>query len=177
MSFYYSKIDRWEIPTAAWGGSLEELADDGRRGVEGIVLWLGSRAPGLARVTHIALLRGPGVRRKRYLLEIDPLVISDITDLACEKGLVLLGQIHSHAPECRTDLSDTDRDHGVAVPYYLSVVAPAFVQQANLTFHDCGVHVFQPGEGFQSLTAPDIDGRIILRRDLPTERLIVGASE
>lgn len=161
MSFYHT-VSAWHIPAAAWAASLTELAADGRRGTEGIALWLGTRYGGVARISHVALLRGPHVHRSRYLVQVEPELLNDLTDAVCDRGIVLVGQIHSHAPECRTDLSLADRQYGFTVPGYLSMVAPDFASRPRTPVGDCGVHIFEPGAGYRRLSANDVRERVLL---------------
>lgn len=161
MSFYHP-VTAWHIPASAWAESLKELAADGRHGTEGIALWLGTRADGVARITHVALLRGQHIHRSRYLIQVEPELLNDLTDAAGDCGVVLVGQIHSHAPECRTDLSEADRQYGFSVPGYLSVVAPDFATRARTDVADCGVHIFEPRAGYCRLGVDDVRQRVLL---------------
>lgn len=171
---FFPPIQKWSIPVCAWEASLEELAFDGQIGREGIAMWLGRRLAGIASISHVALLRGSGVRKRRYLIEIDAGLVNDLTDAALERNVVLLGQIHSHAPECSTDLSHADRQFGISVPSYLSVVAPEFALRSPTGLADCGFHVFDPPFGFRRLDLAEAEQRFSIVAAPDLETFIVG---
>jgi hypothetical protein len=171
---YFSAIEKWTIPVGAWEASLDELALDGQYGREGIAMWLGRRVSGIASVGYVALLRGSGIRKRRYLIEIDAGLVNDLTDAALERNVVLLGQIHSHAPECATDLSIADRQYGISVPHFLSVVAPEFALRPPTQLADCGVHVFEPPLGFRRLHQDEAAQRFSIVETGESETIIVG---
>ena len=79
-------------------------------------MWLGRYEDITAIVTHAGILRGAHVRKAPRLLMIDLELINELTDLAIENKLRLIGQIYSHGPDFGTNLSETDRRYGVAVP-------------------------------------------------------------
>ncbi len=157
---HFPPIDSWRIPEAALTQSLSEMARDGAFGTEGIVLWLGRRHHGTAEVTHLVAPRGPGMEKRPDLLVIKPALMSEVTDVAVELGVVLVGQIHSHGPWHGVDLSITDRRYGVAVPHHLSIVAPNYAMTPGTRIEDCGVHVFEPGYGYRRLGAPEVASRL-----------------
>jgi proteasome lid subunit RPN8/RPN11 len=139
----YPPVARWRMPASALDDMYKELAEDGRQGREGIVLWVGRRQQdGIADVTHLLLLRGPNVSRGPDQIRIAPAVMNLVTDVVGAVNGVLVGQIHSHAPWCGTDLSYTDRRYGIAVPDYLSAVAPDFGLRI-VPVTEWGVHVYR----------------------------------
>lgn len=158
MTFFPS-IKKWVIPASAILDSLKEMAFDGAIGNEGIVLWLGNRLKGIAEVTHLVGLRGPGVIKQPDLLRIESHLFNDVADVAIELGVSLLGQIHSHEGFW-VDLSWADSTYGVAVPYYLSVVAPHYAMRGDTDINDCGVHVFEPGRGYRRLPPNEVARRL-----------------
>lgn len=159
-SVHFPPVRSWIISKDAFAASMAEMAQDGRRGQEGIVLWLGRRLQGQARVTHLVELRGHGIIKAADYLSIDAWLINEITDFVVENEIALIGQIHSHGPNYGTDLSDSDRRLGIAVPYYLSIVAPDYGLRAQTAVTDCGVHVFEPHFGFRRLPTNEVEGRI-----------------
>jgi len=136
---FFPRIDRWTIPESVLSISFREMAQDGVQGNEGIALWLGHHSGDRAEVTHLVALRGPGLIKKPNLLMISSGLINDVTDLAIERGVTLLGQIHSHGTGYGTNLSPTDRKYGVAVPYFLSVVAPHYAMKPGTRISECGI--------------------------------------
>src|SRR5438128_2331576 len=116
----YSPVNVWLLPREALSLSMNEMAIDGRLGREGVALWLGKRENAVATITHVVALRGRGVSKRFDLLNISAELLNDVTDVAIDLGIMLVGQIHSHAPNFSTDLSPTDRMYGINVPDYLS---------------------------------------------------------
>lgn len=153
---FYSPIRKWEIPNTVLPMSLTEMARDGAVGNEGIVLWLGRRSNGIAYVTHAVGLRGHGVVKRPDHIHIKPWLINAVTDIADQLNLVAIGQIHSHGWVHGTDLSPVDRLQSIRFPYYLSVVAPDYAQRPDITFQDCGVHVYRPEGHFIRLSPSQI---------------------
>ena len=168
----YDPVDVWRIPVSVLPDSIAEMAPDGKRGCEGIVLWLGSVAQRTATITHLVGLHGPKVIKRPDHLRIDPDLFNELADLCEEVGSTLLGQIHSH-PGTFVDLSETDRRYGVSTPHYLSVVAPYYAQDPSVGWTQCGVHVFHPTSGFQRLSAELVTRRIQIVSDVrpPLTRL------
>jgi proteasome lid subunit RPN8/RPN11 len=159
MSFY-PPVESWTLPRGTLEASLDEMAIDGRLDREGVALWLGKREGGAAAVSHVVILRGRGVAKRRDLLEISADLLNDVTDVAIDLGVMLVGQIHSHAPGYGTDLSLTDRRCGIMVSDYLSVVAPDFALRPDTLITDCGVHVYVTGRGYRRLSSAEVSRRI-----------------
>jgi proteasome lid subunit RPN8/RPN11 len=171
---FFTPISTWRIPASAMAQSLREMARDGLLGSEGVALWLGRRGNGQAEVTHLVALRGPGVIKRPDQLVIQPQLVNDVTDLAVELGLVLVGQIHSHGDLYGTDLSYADRNFGIKVPYFLSLVAPGFALRPGTRMEDCGVHVFEPGSGFRRFSPSEVARRILVVSGASLPLLTVG---
>jgi hypothetical protein len=171
---FFPRVERWHIPETAFEESLREMAYDGSRGNEGIVLWLGRRHDREATVSHLVALRGAGVVKRPDLLIIEPWLLSEVTDVTIELGVALVGQIHSHGDWHGVDLSITDRTCGIAVPYYLSVVAPSYAMEPRTRMDDCGVHVYEPGTGYRRLSAIEIGQRLHVMTGLQVPLIIVG---
>jgi hypothetical protein len=170
----FSKIQTWQLPGIALTESLVEMARDGREGNEGVVLWLGRRFQGHSQITHLVGLRGPNIVRRPDYLQIEPELLNDVADLTIELNVSLVGQIHSHGVGYETDLSITDRRYGIAVPYFLSVVAPDYGLRQGTTITDCGIHVFEPDFGFRRLSSTEAAERIQITDVNNLPFLIVG---
>lgn len=158
---FFPPIQSWRIPEGVVAGSLAELALDGREGNEGVALWLGRRRAGAAEVTHLVTLRGAGVLKRPDLLRIEPWLLNEVADVAIRLEVSLVGQIHSHGRGW-VNLSRTDRADGIAVPYYLSVIAPWFGLRPDTRLVDCGVHVFEPSRGWRRLPVPEVEARLCI---------------
>lgn len=173
MSFF-TPISNWRIPETALVQSLREMAQDGLLGNEGVALWLGHRANGQADVTHLVGLRGSGVIKRPDQLVIHPQLVNEVTDLAIELGLVLVGQIHSHGELYGTDLSYADRNLGIKVPYFLSLVAPDYALRPQTPLEECGVHLFEPARGFRRLSPSEVVRRLVVVPGAPLPFSTVG---
>lgn len=159
MSFF--KVPhRWCIPEAAILASMREMAIDGAQGREGVAMWLGNYEDETAIITHVVALRGPGVKKAPDQLIISAALTNDVTDLTIEHQVTLIGQIHSHGKNYGIDLSLADRTYGIAVPGFLSVVAPDYAMRAQTSIKDCGVHVFEPGIGWRRFSQTELAERV-----------------
>lgn len=148
---YFPPVKKWIIPEICFAASLEEMSLDGKFGNEGIALWLGKRSQGNAAVTHLMRLRGSGIIKEPDFLQISPALLNEITGSALNHEVMLLGQIHSHGMYYGVDLSITDKEDGISVPYYLSLVAPDYAMRQHLSLDEYGIHVFEPGFGYRRL--------------------------
>jgi|SRR5581483_1191733 len=173
---YFPDVSRWHLSTSAFAESLSEMARDGSCGNEGVALWLGRRADGTAHITQVVALRGPGVIKRPRFLRIDSCLLNEVADLARERGLCLVGQIHSHGGRW-TDLSETDRTYGICVPGYLSIVAPGFALESDLSIADCGIHVYEPPHGYRRLPLPEVRDRVQVVSDDYARLVVVGSGE
>lgn len=172
---FFPEIKHWQIPKYAWTESFLEMARDGSVGNEGISLWLGDRQDdGNAVITHLVLLRGPHIEKSPVNITILPQLLREVHQKAREEGVVLLGQIHSHGPLYGVNLSPTDREYGIKVPNYLSVVAPDFAMRGFTGVAACGVHEFHSKSGFRRLRAKEVTSRLALDLDNQIRTIIVG---
>ena len=171
---FFPPVQIWHLTEGALQGSLQEMAEDGVHGHEGVVLWLGRCAQGQADITHLVGLRGPGAIKRPDVLMIAPRLMNEVTDLALDLNVRLIGQIHSHGKGYGTDLSITDRTHGISVPYYLSIVAPDYGLRSGTHITDCGVHVFEPGHGYRRLSTAEIMHRVEVVPGPPPPFVLVG---
>lgn len=156
---YFSQVEAWRIPEAVIPDALAEMAIDGREGNEGIVLFLGRDKDATAEVTHLVKLRGPGLRKHPLQIKIDAALLNEVTDVAIENEVRLIGQVHSHGPGFSLDLSPTDKAYGLKTPYYLSLVAPDYGMSA-VPIQRWGVHVFMENQGYVRLDAAEVESRI-----------------
>ncbi len=156
---YFSQIETWRISETVIPDALEEMAIDGRQGNEGIMLFLGRDKDAAAEVTHLVKLRGPGLEKYPAQIKIDAALLNEVTDVAIESKVRLIGQVHSHGPGYGLDLSPTDRVCGIKTPYYLSLVAPDYGMSA-MPIQRWGVHVFMENQGYVRLSAAAVDRRI-----------------
>jgi hypothetical protein len=157
---YFEPVSEWQLPLRALAASIEEMARDGRSGNEGVALWLGTRLDGISRIQAIVVLRGADVVKKPDLLVIGADTMNNVTDVAIDRGLALVGQIHSHGKHFGTNLSPTDHRYGVRIPHFMSVVAPEYGLRPFTGILDCGVHVFVPERDFVRLSAQEVVQRV-----------------
>jgi hypothetical protein len=172
----------WQLPRAALQVSYLEMGADGGRDREGIALWAGRgiSAAGddpVVAVTHVVLLRGPGVRRSRAQIRISAGLLNDVTDaLSTEEGLYLVGQIHGHPPGSAVDLSTTDIAYGISMPDYLSLVAPDFGTAETPRIGECGVHEYVADAGFRRLSRGEVASRVQLEEGVGISVIVVGSA-
>lgn len=168
----YEPVERWSVPESLIAMSIQEMAPDGLKGCEGIVLWLGRVSGGVATVQHLVGLTGPLILKLPDHLRIDPDLFNQVAQFSEARDLTLVGQIHSH-PGTFVDLSYADITYGVSAPHYLSVVAPHFAQDSGSRWKDCGVHVYEAKRGFRRLRADEVAKRIQRSQvaDVPLTRL------
>lgn len=174
MNSYFAIPDQWVLPDFAWDQSIADMALDGRVPREGVAMWLGSHDGSVAHVRQVVLLRGPGVTKRPYQLAISDELMNDVTDAAIERGLSLVGQIHSHAPDAGTDLSWPDRHLGLCSPGYLSLVAPDFALRPVIRLEDCGVHIYEREIGWRRLLHQEIGRRFTRPSGPGPEPLFIG---
>lgn len=171
-STFFTDVRSWIIPASALEASFAEMRADGSiRGTEGIALWLGGRERD-TRVSHVVLLRGPGVVREPDFVRISDALLNDVTDETIRLGVQLVGQVHSHGPLSTVGLSWIDQTGGVRVPFYLSVVAPDFAAGAA-EIGTCGAHIFDPVRGWRRMSAVEVRERIVIVADA-VETITVG---
>lgn len=137
------QLRTWALPREAFHAAFDEMRNSGRRGVEGIALWLGRNNGGAITITHTIALRGSGILKRRDYINISPELLNEVGDVAAAHEVFLVGQIHSHATSYGTWLSEADKRYGIAIPGYLSAVAPDFALRADTRLNECGIHVFE----------------------------------
>ncbi len=171
---FFPAVDTWRVPREALEASVREMARDGIHGNEGIALWLGTREGGVVTITHVVCVRGQDVVREPAYLSVGSATLNEVGDVAIEHGVTFVGQIHSHGPRFGVDLSPTDRRFGVAVPYFLSLVAPDYALRTHISLDACGVHVFEPANGFRRLGGHEITERLAVVEDTEVTEITVG---
>ena len=157
----YEAVEKWILPEGVLADSIAEMAPDGKRGNEGIVLWAGHLEGGIARVIQLVGLHGPLIRKLPLQMIIDPDLFAKVSIFCAKAKLTLLGQIHSH-PKTFTDLSEVDKRYGIATPNFLSVVAPYYAQRPATKWAECGVHVFEEAARFRRMSVEEAQRRVIL---------------
>ena len=171
---YFPAVQRWILPETALQTSIREMAEDGSRGREGYVLWLGQRHDGVGEIKHLVALRGKGIIKRADYLNIETGLFNAVADVAIDIGLSVIGQIHTHGPGYGTHLSPVDRNGGFTVPYYLSVVAPDFGLRPVTRITECGVHVFEPNRGYRRLATAEVLTRLQIVPGPPLPMTMVG---
>lgn len=150
----------WFLPEDLLRTSIEIMRTHGAHGNEGLALWLGTSDDSQrVMVTHAIEVYGTGFVTAPLQMRLSFRAMSALTDLADRLGCYLVGQIHSH-PANYIDLSDVDKDLGIRVQDYLSVVCPHYAQRPDLLLSDCGLHVFE-GANYRRLLSAEISRRVI----------------
>lgn len=138
----FGTLAAWRLPKAALRASIVEMVPDGARGCEGVALWLGRKFGPIASITHVVSLRGPGIVKRPDHLSISAELLNELTDVATDLGVYLVGQIHSH-PSAWVDLSEADKRFGIQADGYLSVVAPYFASKPDAGLSEYGFHAYE----------------------------------
>ncbi len=171
----YPDINHWIIPDGLFRASLDELARDGKKGKEGMCLWLGSRGHDRnARFTHAGFFEPNSIKNGPAHIQIEPELMLDLHKKAEANGITLIGQIHSHPKIAGVNLSYTDRTYGISVPGYLSLVVPNFAMGKHVSIENCGVHMFVRGRGYRQLTKNEVAQKIVVDPKLGFSILKIG---
>lgn len=158
---FFPVVKTWELLADVLPTSYTEMARDGRLDREGIAMWGGTRgADETARIEAVVLLRGPGVQRHRQFIRISSDLMNEVTDVLDSYSLSLVGQIHAHPPSSSTALSETDIRNGIAVPYYLSVVAPNYASSARPNLDECAAHLYESRSGWRRFDVTEAQERL-----------------
>ncbi len=150
----------WYIPKDLLTESIAIMRPHGRFGNEGLALWFGSEEGAYSKITHVISVSGPGFRTTPLYMSLSLRAMSVLTDLAEKLDAFLIGQIHSH-PGQFLDLSDLDKEQGIRIPGYLSVVCPYYAQKDIAGFGDCGIHLFEE-RYYRRLPSDEIRRRLIV---------------
>jgi len=149
---------KWRLPIDLLDESVRIMQPCGAQGHEGLAMWLGVEQDNLVDITHIVALRGAGLQTAPLQIRMSYKAMNRLSDIAEELGAYLVGQIHSH-PGHHVGLSDVDRELGIRVQGYLSVVYPHYAQRNGCGLEACGVHTFDAGD-FRRLRATEVASRI-----------------
>lgn len=173
---FYPETKEFFVPRDLLEVAISEMRNDGANGNEGTCLWLGERNDHTATITHAVLLRGPHIFKSPTNIRIEPELMREVHCAARDRGLILIGQVHSHGKDYGVDLSYVDRELGFRIPAFLSVVAPDYGQSWPISWLDCGVHIYQREQGFVRLRDRDVQARIRETKKL-TSMLTIGHDE
>src|SRR5579871_780911 len=150
----------WHLPQDLLRRSVETMRPHGAQGNEGLALWYGIDDDAQhVIVTHVVEVYGSGFVTTPLQMRLSLRAMGTLTGLADDLDRYLVGQIHSH-PGDFTDLSDVDKELGIRVPDYLSVVCPHYAQRSDITLSDCGLHVFE-GARYRRLSSAETSRRVV----------------
>lgn len=110
------------LPIGAIERSLDAIRRVGAGWREIALFWLGS--PDDLVVDLVVLPTGPGVRWDSLSLRLSETWMLALAELCDERGVVVLGGVHSH-PEAAF-MSPVDRDAFFHAPDFVSVVVPSY---------------------------------------------------
>jgi hypothetical protein len=129
-------VRQFILPRTILVSSLETLADIGRGGVEGFVLWGGVLDDERFRFTSGYVPRQRGLKTPDGLLvEVDGEALFEVNKAFNERGEILAGQAHSHPTEAYHSSTD-DLYPIVTILGGLSVVVPDFARAGLEAFDD-----------------------------------------
>lgn len=150
----------WFLPADLLGTSIEIMRPHGALGNEGLALWFGTSDDAQrVTVTHAIEIYGSGFVTAPLQMRLSLRAMAALTSLADRLDRYLVGQIHSH-PGNFTDLSAVDKELGIRVPDYLSVVCPHYAQRSDVTLSDCGLHMFD-GVTYRRLSSAEISRQVV----------------
>lgn len=150
----------WFLPEDLLGTSIEIMRPHGAIGNEGLALWFGTSDDAQrVTVTHAIEIFGRGFITAPLQMRLSLHAMATLTSLADRLDRYLVGQIHSH-PGNFTDLSVVDKERGIRVPDYLSVVCPHYAQRSDVTLSECGLHTFD-GATYRRLSSAEIARRVV----------------
>lgn len=149
---------KWRLPADLLAESVRIMQPCGAKGHEGLAMWLGVQHDLQVDITHVVALRGAGLRTAPLQIRLSYQAINRLSDIAEELGTYLVGQIHSH-PGHHVGLSDVDRELGIRVQGYLSVVYPHYAQRSGYGLQACGVHAFEAGD-YRRLPGAEVAARV-----------------
>lgn len=149
MNQAYTQVTAWAIRRSVLEQTIAALQEDGKRGREGIVFWIGTRQNGRAEIRAAIVPAGPGVVKRPDFLRVSDRVMAAISELLDPPHSVLVGQIHTHRLGVRH--SPVDDKYIIDTPGYLSVVVDRYALVPSLDPGTWGVHAGQ-GRGFRLLS-------------------------
>lgn len=150
----------WYLPQDLLRSSVEIMRPHGAQGNEGLALWFGTGdETQRVTVTHVIDVYGSGFVTAPLQMRLSLRAMATLTSLADDLDRYLVGQIHSH-PGDFTDLSNVDKELGIRVQDYLSVVCPYYAQRSAITLSDCGFHMFA-GARYRRLSSAETSHRVV----------------
>lgn len=157
----------WSFPTNLLSESLSIMRPHGAAGNEGLALWFGTADGARADITHVVDVYGRGFQTTPLYMALSLRAMAVLTDLAEQLDVFLIGQIHSH-PERLLELSMLDKEHGIRIPDYLSMVCPYYAQRELDSFRECGAHVFEE-RTYRRMLPDELSRRLVVRNSLVTK--------
>lgn len=127
------------------------LAPEIRNGQEGIVYLLG-QSDGTTTVALAAIRPEAQVTRGSFVVSVP--AMAKVVRAAVDRGLQVVGQIHTHPGDAFHSDGDEDGAH-IAFTGYASVVLPDYGRHLPALTR-AAAYVFQAGKGFVPLGAPNI---------------------
>ncbi len=131
----------------------------GFRRMETAALWFGIFAPDTMVVTTVIR---PQQVRTFGSFEIDRAANAEVAMHACDHGIRLVAQLHTHPGKFVDHSPGDDRGAAFVFPGLYSIVVPQFGRRGLLPLNQCGVHRYADGR-FLRLTDEQIanDIRVI----------------
>lgn len=150
----------WHIPKNLLAESIAIMRPHGASGNEGLALWFGNADGSHVNVTHVINVYGLGFRTTPLHMSLSMKAMGVLTDLADQLDAFLVGQIHSH-PGRLLDLSELDREHGIRIPNYLSMVCPFYAQRNLRGLDECSAFVFE-GHDYRRMSTEEMSRHLLL---------------
>jgi hypothetical protein len=112
----------------------------GFRLLETTVSWFGVATPSGAVV--LSVIR-PRQRRTAGSFRVDAAANADVAVVACDNGLKLIAQVHSHPGSYVGHSPGDDAGAPFLFDGLYSVVVPNYARDGLILFHRCGIHLYR----------------------------------
>jgi hypothetical protein len=157
-----STLRHYAVPAHVLEDTRELLAEPGRHGLEGVVVWIGAPLDaehaivmGAMRPRQVAYRSEAGLS-----VEVPPDALAELI-AALPDGTAIVVRVHTHPGDAyHSDLDDTNMliSHEGAV----SIVVPCFAIDP-IALDACSVNVLDHGRGWQELSPDEISQRFEIR--------------
>lgn len=112
------------------------------RPTEKIVYWAGIKRADVC--TALAVVR-PAARLTSGSFRITPEANAEVVRFVADRGLALVGQVHTHPGDWVDHSAGDDEDAFMPTENYFSIVVPSFCRRGVLPLERCGVHRYENG--------------------------------
>jgi hypothetical protein len=123
------------------------------RPTEKVVYWAGIKRPDAC--TALTVIR-PNARLTRGSFRTTPEANAEVVAFLSEKGLALIGQVHTHPGGWVDHSGGDDEDAFMPTENFISIVVPDYCRNGMLPIHRCGVHRYE-NRRFRRMTSDELE--------------------